>query len=151
LAWHPNGRSAYVINELNGTIEFWDWTEGKKERKQIISLKPEGNDGFAGSAHIEVTRDGRFLYASIRGDFNQIVALSIDPNSYELKVIQHIDAGGKVPRNFSLSPNQDYLAVALQDIDKIMLFDRNEETGILGESPEVVEIKTPVCVIFEPK
>ncbi len=149
LAWHPNGRSAYVINELNGTIEFWDWTEGKKERKQIISLTPEGNNDFAGSADIHVTKDGRFLYASIRGDFNQIVALSIDRESYELKVIQRVSAGGKAPRNISLSPEQDYLAVALQDIDKVMLFDRNEESGKLVETPEAVEVKTPVCVVYQ--
>lgn len=149
LVWHPNGKGLYVINELNGTIEYWDWNESSKERKQIISLKPEGNDNFAGSADIKITSDGRFLYASIRGNFNQVVVLSIDTDSYKLKVIQRVPAGGSAPRNISLSPEEDYLAVALQDVDKIMLFDRNKDSGMLEENPEAVEVKTPVCVVFQ--
>ncbi len=148
LVWHSEGQLFFVLNELTGTIESWLWNEESKERKQIIDLKPKDQQGFAGAGDIHISKDGLFLYASLRGDFNEIIALSINPNSYKLDIVQRISAGGAVPRNFAISPSEDYLAVALQNSGLIQLFKRDAQTGKLSTDSEAVEVKTPVCVVF---
>ena len=139
----------YILNELNGTIETWQWQDSVKSQIQSISLKGDQDSLFAGSADIHISQDGQFVYASLRGDFNEIVVLKTHPELYTLEVIQRISAGGEVPRNFAISPHEDYLAVALQNSDHIMLFERNQENGLLKESAEAVAIKTPVCIVYK--
>lgn len=149
LAWHPNGKMVYVLNELSGTLEGWEWTDNFSKRHQIIQLNPFPDSLDAGSADIHLSKDGQFIYTSLRGDFNEIIALSIDPESHQLAIIQRVDAGGLAPRNFTLSPDEDYLAVALQNSDRIVLFPRDKNTGLLGESSGTVDVMTPVCVVFK--
>lgn len=148
LVWHPSGEHAYVLNELSGTIEGWQWQDSLKNQFQNISLKGDRDSLFAGSADIHISRDGQFVYACLRGDFNEIIVLKTHPELYTLEVTQRVSAGGEVPRNFAISPNEDYLAVALQNSDRIMLFERDQESGMLKEPAEAVDIKTPVCVVF---
>ncbi|MFT5386012.1 MAG: 6-phosphogluconolactonase, partial [Saprospiraceae bacterium] len=149
MVWHPNGTSAYILNELTGSIEHWIWNDSLSQRNQIVSLKPDFSEAFAGSADIHIDKSAQFVYASLRGDFNEIVVLRVDPDTHDLSLIQRVAVGGEVPRNFAISPGEDYLAVALQDSDKITLFSRDADTGLLSEVPEVVEVKTPVCVVYQ--
>jgi 6-phosphogluconolactonase len=149
IIWHPNGKSVYVITEMAGTIEHWSWSGSKSEREQIVSLLPDSSTAGAGSADIHIDKKGQYIYASIRGDFNEIVVFKIDSKSQDLSFIQRVSVGGEAPRNFAISPAEDYLAVALQNSDKITLFARNPENGLLTEQPQVVEVKTPVCVVYQ--
>ena len=148
LAWHPQGNHVYVLNELNGAIELWEWHGTVKERRQIIALPAEGKEGYPGSAAIQVSSDGRFVYASLRGVFNELVVLKIKPENYQLEIIQRIDAGGSAPRFIGLTPNEEVLTVALQDDDLTLLFERDPETGMLSGDPEQVSAKSPVCVVY---
>jgi len=148
LVWHPNGEVVYVLNELTGTIAAWNWGQNQQQHLQSISLKPAGDEGFAGSSDIHISKDGQFIYAALRGDYDELVVLQIAKDSGQLEVIQRVAAGGAVPRNFSLSPEEDYLAVASQNSDRIVLFARDKTTGLLGASSEVM-VKTPVCVVYQ--
>ncbi len=149
LTWHPKGDHVYIINELNGTVELWEWYGAVRERRQVIALPAEGAEGYPGSAAIHVSRDGRFLYASLRGEFNELVVLKIAPETYQLEIIQRTDAGGSAPRFMCFSPNEENLTVALQDDDLILLFKRNPQTGMLGDNPEKIAVKSPVCVVYK--
>ncbi len=146
LSWHPHRDLVYILNELSGSIEAWEWTADKKERKQSIALNPEPEHKFAGAADIHTSKDGQYIYASLRGDFDEVIVLKTEP---ELSIIQRVPAGGAVPRNIALSPQEDYLAVASQNDDVIHLFPRNANTGLLDSSPERVKVKTPVCIVFK--
>ncbi len=148
LTWHPKGDHVYILNELNGTIELWEWHETVKERQQILALPAAGKEGYPGSAAIDISRDGQYLYASLRGVFNEILVLKNDPKTYKMEIIQRINAGGSAPRFIGLTPNEEILTVALQDDDAILLFERDKETGRLSGDPEKVVVKSPVCVVY---
>ena len=138
----------YVLNELSGTVEQWTWTNDNAVRRSVTSLVQQGDSLQAGSADIHIGTDGRFIYASLRGDYNEVVVLEVNAETGGLNIIQRVGAGGIGPRNFSISPDGDYLVVALQDSDKINLFDRNQENGTLSQDFETIDVSTPVCIVF---
>src|SRR5262249_37805425 len=69
LAFHPNGRFAYVLGEMGGLVTAlrYDAARGALDPFQDISTLPKDFNGNNGSAEIEVHRSGRFLYVSNRG------------------------------------------------------------------------------------
>ena len=149
LVWHPSGSNLYILNEITGTIEHWEWVDKYKKQHQVIALNPAPGVKEAGSADIHISKDGQFLYASLRGDYNEIVVLSIHPESGDLSIIQRLPSGGLAPRNFAISPSEEYLAVALQNSDKIILFSRDINSGLLTKNEEHVAVKTPVCIVYK--
>ena len=149
LTWHPKGDHLYIINELNGTIELWAWHGAVKERQQIISLPAEGKEGYPGSGAIQISKDGQYLYASLRGAFNEIVVLKNDPKTFKMEVIQRVDAGGSAPRFMDFTPDQKRLTVALQDDDLILLFEKDQKSGKLNPQPQKIRAKSPVCVVYK--
>ena len=69
IALHPNGRFAYVIDELASTITSfaWDAAKGTLGPLGAISTLPAGFTGTSTTAEIAVHPNGRFLYGSNRG------------------------------------------------------------------------------------
>jgi len=70
LAFHPNGRFTYVINELNSTISMLDFNieKGFSKDIQIISTLPVGYQQKNTTGEIVIIKDGKFVYASKRYD-----------------------------------------------------------------------------------
>ena len=53
---------------------------------------------------------------------------------------------GKAPRNFSIDPSGNYLLVANQDSDNVIVFKRNKTTGLLTDTGNKIEVGNPVCL-----
>src|SRR5579862_142506 len=69
LAFHPNGRFVYLMNELNNTVTTltFDLVKGTLTPIQTLSaVQPSAGEKIhTWSAHIAVSNDARFVYASI--------------------------------------------------------------------------------------
>ena len=150
LTFHPFRNFAYVINELNGTIECMqvDTITGNLSRFQIISTISSGNSQEAACADIHITPSGQYLYASNRGNYNNIALYSVHPQTGELTLTGHQDVKGKTPRNFIIDPSGSYLLVANQDTDNVVTFRIDPETGKLIDIGVESNIPTPVCLKF---
>ena len=63
IAFHPNQQSAYVINELNGTITSYryDANAGLLSSPETLSAVPAGMNETS-SAHVVVHPSGKFVY-----------------------------------------------------------------------------------------
>src|SRR5436309_596507 len=63
LTFHPNGKRAYVINELLNSVTVFDYDAdaGTLSEKQTISTLPDGFKGSSYCADVKITPDGRFL------------------------------------------------------------------------------------------
>jgi 6-phosphogluconolactonase len=146
FTFHPNNKYAYVIEELTGTVVAYKYKKTKLKTIQRISTMPEGDKGFAGSADIHVSADGRFLYASNRGDVNTIAIYSINKNNGTLLLIGHQSTLGKAPRNFSIDPSGKFLLCENQNSDEIVVFNRNATTGLLTDSGKRISLGKPVCI-----
>lgn len=150
ITFHPNSKFAYLITELTGQVIAFSYNNGKLTELQTISTVPDGQKGFAGSADIHVSPDGKFLYASNRGDFNNIAIYKIDQKTGKLMNVGFQSTLGKAPRNFNFDPTGGYLIVGNQDSDEIVIFKRNKETGLLTDTGNRISVGKPVCIKWAP-
>ena len=152
LAFHPNGRILYDLNEPGSTVTVLAYgaAGGTMNQLQEISTLPAGFTGTNSTAQLQIDRAARFLYASNRGADN-IAVYSIDPAQGTLTPVEHVSTQGKTPRDFSLDPTGRYLFAANQNSDTIVLFRVDPKTGRLPPAGQVVEhVPEPTCVVFVP-
>jgi len=67
--------------------------------------------------------------------------------------LEHVDyqyTNGKTLREFTISPNGDWLIACLQDSNEIIVY-RIELDGTLTEKYRTNEIASPVCAVFHEK
>jgi len=147
LAFHPNGKWIYVVNELDCTVTLlYKKGEGHYETVSSISTLPENYKEPNTCADIHCTSDGRFVYASNRGH-NSLAIFEIDPGDGSLEIREFQPVHGNWPRNFTITPDDRFLLVANRKSNNIASFKRDKSTGLLEF---VAEIKTPepVCIKF---
>ena len=149
LAYHPNRRLVFVINEIGSTMTSFQWNEsrGSLEEVQTISTLPEGFTGRSSCADCHVSPSGKFLYGSNRGH-NSIVIYAIDEATGRLTLVGHESTRGRIPRNFGIDPTGTYLYAENQDSDNIVTFRVDQQTGKLTATGQVTEVPAPVCMKF---
>jgi 6-phosphogluconolactonase len=148
FAFHPNGRFAYVDNEMASTVTAfaWDGKKGRLRELQSLGTLPEGFAGDNSTAELELHRTGRFLYVSNRGD-NTIAVFAVERDG-KLRVVEHRGTQGKTPRSFGIDPTGRFLLAANQAGDSIVVFRIDQETGRLTPTGHNVEVGKPVCIKF---
>ena len=147
LTFHPNGRFAYLICELNATMYAlaYDAYQGTFREIQMVTTLPAGYEGTSYCAHVVVSPDGRFLYGSNRGH-NSLVVYAIDTDTGELALVEHVGVRGDWPRHFTLDPTGNILLVANQRSNNLATFRVNQKTGKLTFTGHTQELPAPVCV-----
>lgn len=149
LSFNPNGIFFYVLHELDATLSVFSYIDGKIEMIQQTTIQPKGFTGKNGAAHIEVTKDGKYLYATNRGDANTISAFKIHANG-RINPVQEIYVQGEGPRNFAVDPKGNFLLVANQKTNDIIVYKRDKTTGILTDTGKCIQLCSPVCLVFTP-
>jgi 6-phosphogluconolactonase len=149
LAIDSPGRFAYVINEINSTIQVYAYNGERGEMKpiQVVSTLPPDFTGNSTTAEIEIHPSGKFLYGSNRGH-DSVAVLGIDAQTGRLTLIEHQSTQGKVPRNFGIDPTGSWLLAAHQNSDSIVTFRIDPSTGRLQPTGQKVEVGAPVCLKF---
>jgi len=144
--FHPNHKFAYLVEEMSGTVAAFKYKKGKLTPIQRTSTLPVDFKGVVGSADIHVSPDGKFLYASNRGESNTIAIFSIDTKTGKLTAIGHQSTLGKTPRNFNFDPGGNFLLVANQNSDDIVIFKIDRKTGLLTDTGKRINVPNPVCI-----
>jgi 6-phosphogluconolactonase len=149
MAFRPDGRFAYVINELDSTITAfaYDAQSGTLRELQTISTLPPDFDGDNTTAEIAVHPNGKFLYGSNRGH-NSIALFEIDADRGTLTFVEAQSTGGKTPRHFELDRDGKHLIIANQNTDTLLVCQVDGDNGRLKPSGALVAAPTPVCVRF---
>lgn len=152
FAFHPDGRHAYVINEMKSTVTAFDYDpeRGVLREIQTISTLPEGYTGTSYTAEVVVHPSGKFLYGSNRGH-DSLAVFRIDGSTGKLSAVGHTSTGGKNPRNFNIDPTGKYVLACNQGSDTIVVFRVDAGTGKLEPTGQTLEVPIPVCVKFVPK
>ncbi len=152
FTFHPSGKFAYLICEINLTmIAFnYDAAKGTLKEMQTVSTLPaaDGPGPKPGWSTAEVVAhpSGKFLYGSNRGH-DTIAVFSIAADG-KLTLVENAPAEVKTPRNFNLDPTGKWLFTEGQGSDSIALFKVDQATGKLTPTSTKLEIGTPVCMKF---
>jgi len=149
ITFHPANRFAYVVNELDSTVtaHHFDPATGKLTPFQILSTLPDTFTGDSRASEIEISHDGKWLYASNRGH-DSVVTFAVDQSTGRLTARGWVDSQGKTPRFFALEPTGRFLFVADEDSDRIVPF--RADGPDLKPAGEPVATGSPVCIVFAP-
>jgi len=141
FTFHPNGRFAYCIEEMSGSVTAYKYKKGRLDSLQRL-MTHSAPQKFYNSADIHISPDGRFLYASNRGDENNIAIYRISKNG-TLSIVGYEPVQGEHPRNFLIDPTGKFLVVANQISGNVVVFKRNAQTGLLTNTGIEVKMQGP--------
>lgn len=149
LAVDPTGRFGFVTNELDSTISSvrLNAASGQMELLDTQPTVPAGARDGNHCADIQISPEGRFIYASNRGH-DSIVIHAADPQTGKLRLVGHVPCGGATPRKITLTPSGNTLWSANQNGDCIAIFRRDPDSGMLSDTGRSIEIGTPMCIRF---
>lgn len=147
--FHPSGRYAYVINELDSTVTTFAYAAatGRLTELQALSTLPAGFEGRSHCADIHVHPSGNFVYGSNRGH-DSIAIFTVDQSTGLLTAAGHESTQGKIPRNFAIDPTGTFLLAANQNSDNVVVFRIDQQTGQLTATGHSLDVPTPVCLKF---
>jgi len=95
----------------------------------------KSSSGTSNNSNIKVTGD------------NSIAVYKI-ANDGCLELVEIIPTNGKTPRDFNITPDQQYIIAVHQDSDNATVFKRDSETGKLTEISHDFYVPEAVCVTF---
>jgi 6-phosphogluconolactonase len=149
IAFHPALPYAYAVNELDSSVTTYRYyaASGELAPVQVLPTLPDTYTGNSRAAAIAVHPDGRYLYASNRGD-DSIAQFAIDGASGRLHFIQAHPTLGRTPRFFALDPQARFLYAANEDTDTIITFRVAEDSGALTAVNTPLHTGSPVCMVF---
>jgi 6-phosphogluconolactonase len=149
LHFHPNGHTAYCMNELTSTVDVLEWhkADGRLTLVTRINLLPGDYQGPTRGCDTVISRDGRFVYFANRDD-NFLYSFSADGKTGALTPMARSNCGGKTPRNFVLDPTERWMLVANQDSNLVSVFARDPATGKLADEGKSVAAEAPMRILF---
>lgn len=147
IAFAPDGRHAYVINELDSTMTAYslDPATGRLTSLQTLSSRAVGATGTNTTAEVVVHPSGKFLYGSNRGD-NNIVVFAINASTGMLTLAGHTSTQGMTPRNFALDPAGTFLYAANAGSNSVVPFRIDATAGTLTPTAAAITVPTPQFV-----
>jgi 6-phosphogluconolactonase len=149
LAFSHDGKFAYVINEMGGTITVfrYDAARGAMTEVQTLSSLPKDFSAMNTSAEIVVHPSGKFLYASNRGH-DSLALFDVDQASGRLTLAGHQSTLGRTPRHFTVDPSGGWLIAENQASDSVVVFAIEAGTGKLKPTGQTLALGSPVCAVF---
>ncbi|SDH23707.1 6-phosphogluconolactonase [Flavobacterium omnivorum] len=147
LTFSKNGKFVYLLQELDGALTVFSYSKGILTKIDETTILAKDFKGKFSSADIHISPDGKFLYASNRGEANNITIFKI-LKSGKLLLKGQTSTLGKGPRNFAIDPTGNFLLVAHQYTNDIVIFKRNKTTGALMDSGKKIALCSPVCLVF---
>ena len=144
LIFSKDGRFSFLMSELSGNVTVFRYAHGRlKKLQEIVS----DSVGARGGADIHLSPDGRFLYSSNRLKDESIAIFSVDKTTGQLTRIGYQPTGAH-PRQFNITPNGRFLLCCVRDSDKIQVFRRDMQTGLLTDTHQDIPVSKAVCVQF---
>lgn len=151
FAFHPNGKFAFVNNEMamTETSFTYDAQNGSLTEIETVSTLPPGDREKTGlsTAETVVHPNGKFVYVSNR-THDTIAVFACDPETGKLTLIQNAKCEGSIPRNFNLDPSARWMIVAHQKTHDAAVFSVDPDTGKLAFTGTKIDVGSPICVRF---
>lgn len=160
IAFHPNGRWIYSVNELDNRVDqlLWSSTRGDHahgvepqalltDAGHSVSTLGAGFHGTNTAAEVEISASGSYLYVSNRGE-NSLVVFTIDQTNGMLTVLQRISCGGKTPRQFTFDPTGKWLLCGNQESDSVTVFACDQSSGRLSGPAQTLAVPAPMMTLF---
>ncbi|MGJ7552290.1 lactonase family protein [Pseudomonas alloputida] len=148
LLFDAKGRHAYLTLEMSGEVVMFDVKDDALLERQRLPLTEKQDAAAKASGGLHLSADGRFLYVSNRGTANEIVVFSVGKDDGQLAFLQRRSVEGDHPREFALDPSDNFLLVANQKSNQIVVMRRDPRSGKLGETVQTFTQAAPSDLKF---
>lgn len=159
LAFAPNGKYVYVLNELSCTLDAFAYDSENGSLTLVASAQtlPEGFYGPNKAAAIDISQDGKYVYVTNRGA-NLITVFAVNPNPVDgakmeagavLTPVQHFPSGGEFPRFAGLDPTGKYFLSCNKKSHNVLVYRVDSETGKLTDTGSKIQIPWCTCIAYE--
>jgi 6-phosphogluconolactonase len=148
LAFHPNSRWLYSIQEEASTLTFfhYDPSTGSLASQQTISTLPPGFTGTSFASGVKVSADGRFLYAGNR--LHDTIAIFSIESDGRLKSLGEVSTMGDYPSQFNIDPSGKFLYACNRKSDVVTSFSISRDTGLLTFTGHYTPVGSASCIVF---
>lgn len=145
LAFHPSGKYLYLVCEMgNRLYDFRVRDNRLYELAAYPTLDPDDvQEGWA--ADVIVSSDGRFVYASNRGQ-HKIAVWAVEESTGYLNITGYYFCGGTGPRSIFISADGSQFISANCDGGTVTVLDRDAESGAIGKVRQTLEVPYAGCV-----
>lgn len=149
LAFAPDGRRAYLINELDSTVTTCDWDPraGRltpREETRILPPGPAADGNYP--SELVIAPDGRFAWAANRGA-DRVSVLDLRSPDGVPRLVTTVPCGGHWPRGMALDPTGRRLYVANERSGDVTWFDLDPGDGVPHRSGTFAA-PAASCVVF---
>lgn len=146
MAFHPDGRSFYVVNELSNSVSRFVRADNERwERQETVSTLPDSYQGESNCAEIAASPDGRYVYVSNRGH-DSMAAFRLDDASGALIPAGHVSTRGKHPRHFAILPDGKWMIVVNRDSNNLVVYQIDAHSGLPIYHGIEISVHRPVCI-----
>ncbi|MET7683321.1 lactonase family protein [Streptomyces sp. NPDC005423] len=147
LVFHPDGRTVHLLSELTADLRVlnWDTHQGVLTQRQLLTTNAPDHAGATSAAELAVSRDGRYVYVSNRGD-NALVVFAVARGTGLLTEVQRLPCGGVTPWSMTLHSSGRWLFVANEASGSVNLFRVHPGSGRLTDTGTSVAVPNPDCV-----
>ncbi|HBM65497.1 MAG TPA: 3-carboxymuconate cyclase [Pseudomonas sp.] len=148
LLFDAKGQHAYLTLEMSGEVVMFDVEDAALLERQRLPLTEQQDAAAKAAGGLHLSADGRFLYVSNRGTANEILVFAVGKNDGQLTFVQRRSVEGDHPREFALDPSGNFLLVANQKSNQIVVMRRDLLTGELGETVQTMAQDAPSDLKF---
>lgn len=147
ISFHNSGQMMALINELSSDILLYGMdSQGVfSDLIRTVKLFPDSMKNEKWAADIHFSQDGNNLYASVRG-VDRIYFLEVTDGDVE--IIGFLEDQINWPRSFAQDPTGNFLLVANQKGNDVILYKRDPKSGRLTLLKSKIKISQPVCLKF---
>ncbi len=138
----------FVAEELGGIVEVFKKEKNRFMSVQKISTQATAFNKIIATAEIQMSKNRRFLYVSNRGDANNITIFRVIKKHSYLRRLGSIPVGGICPRFFMISPNGQFLLVANQYSNNVIVFKLSKRKGQITKIVDAISLHSPVFAIL---
>lgn len=152
IVFHPNGRFFFLDTELTAELRSyrWDPKQGRMHLVQSVGAFPATSSGEKSGGDVALSRDGRFVYLSLRGDQDSLVVYAVNGESGAFREIQRLSAQGSAPWSIGIDPTGRWLLVANQGSGSVVVFQVNQSTGKLTATGQSLMVPKASAITFYP-
>ncbi|MEU5598334.1 lactonase family protein [Streptomyces sp. NPDC020298] len=146
LTFHPDGRYAYLANEVDNTVTVCAYDPGTG---RLTIGGPQSTGTGAGTsypAQLLVTANGAYAYLANRGD-NSLTRYAVEADGARLRLIDTVPVGGDFPRQIAFSPDGGLLFAANQRSGTVSVFHVDTGSGELRLAGEPFASPVAVCAL----
>lgn len=148
LLFDAKGKHAYLTLEMSAEVVVFDVQDGALNERQRLPLTDLKDPAAKAAGGLHLSADDRFLYVSNRGTANEIVVYAVGKDDGQLTLLQRRSVEGDHPREFTLDPSGDFLLVANQKSNQIVVMQRDPRKGTLGQTVQKFDLPAPSDLKF---